>query len=99
VAGYFLAPAAGYAFKKLSGAMASADVNRLQELVRSRSPLGRQMQSSLGKFGQAATSARGSPTPKNIARLMLASRNLSTNLADAGITASPDDIAGSLGAQ
>jgi hypothetical protein len=99
VAGYFLAPAAGYAFKKLSGAMASADVNRLQELVRSRSPLGAQMQSSLGKFGQAATAARGSPTPKNIARLMLASRNLSTNLADAGITASPDDIAGSLGAQ
>jgi hypothetical protein len=97
VASFVMLPAAGYALKKLSGAMAKADVHRLEELVRSRSPLGSQMQSSLGKFGQAATAARGSPVPKNIARLMLASRNLSSNLADAGITASPDDIVGSLG--
>lgn len=94
-----VAPAVGYAFKKLSGAMAKADVERLQEMVRSRSPLGQKMQSSLGKFGHAATIARGSPIPKNVARLMIASRNLSSNLADAGITASPDSIVGSLGEQ
>lgn len=86
--------AAGYALKKLSAAMSQADVRRLQEMVRSRSPLGRQMQSSLGKFGKASTAAKGSPTSKNIARFMLAARNLSTNLADAGMNVPPEDIAG-----
>lgn len=97
--GVVIPQAVGYGLKKLSAAMSQADVRRLQEIVRARSPLGRQMQSSLSKFGQAGVAASGSPTPKNVARLMLASRNLSSNLADAGITASPDDIAGSLGAK
>lgn len=95
--GVVIPQAVGYGLKKLSAAMSQADVRKLQELVRARSPLGVQMQSSLGKFGQAGVAATGSPTPKNIARLMLASRNLSSNLVDAGIDASPDDIAGSLG--
>lgn len=97
--GVVIPQAVGYGLKKLSAAMSQADVRKLQEIVRARSPLGDQMQSSLGKFGKAGVAAGASPTPKNIARLMLASRNLSSNLADAGITASPDDIAGSLGAQ
>jgi hypothetical protein len=89
-----LTPAVGFALKTLSGAMSQADVRKLQELVRTRSPLGQQMQSSLGKFGKASTAVKGSPTSKNIARFMLASRNLSSNLADAGITVPPEDIAG-----
>lgn len=91
-----LAPVIGYAFKKLSAAMSQADVRKLQEIVRSRSPLGRQMQSSVQKFGQASVAATGSPTPQNIARLMLASRNLSSNLTDAGLDATPESIIGAL---
>lgn len=89
-----LGATAGYGLKRLSAAMTQADVQRLQELVRSRSPLGQQMQSSLGKFGKAATVLKGAPSAKNIARFMLASRNLSTNLADAGINVTPENIAG-----
>jgi len=87
----------GYALKKLSAAMSQADVRKLQELVRTRSPLGQQMQSSLNKFGKASVIAKHSPTPANIARFMLASKNLSSNLSDAGIDANPDDIAGAFG--
>jgi hypothetical protein len=36
---------------------------------------------------------KGSPSPQNSARFMLAARNLSTNLADAGIDLSPENIA------
>lgn len=86
----------GYGLKRLSAAMTQADVQRLQELVRSRSPLGQQMQSSLGKFGKAATMLRGAPSAKTIARFMLASKNLSSNLSDAGIDVPPESIIGSI---
>jgi len=36
---------------------------------------------------------KGSPSPQNIARFMLAAKNLSTNLSDAGIDVSPENIA------
>jgi hypothetical protein len=36
---------------------------------------------------------KGSPSPQNAARFMLAAKNLSTNLNDAGIDASPENIA------
>jgi hypothetical protein len=97
--GAVLAGSAGYGLKRLSAAMTQADVKRLQETVRSRSPLGQQMQSSLGKFGKAATMLKGSPSAKNIARFMLASKNLSTNLSDAGISLPPESIAGTADGQ
>jgi hypothetical protein len=80
----------------LSAAMTRADVDRLQSLVRSRSPLGQQMQSSLGKYGVAATALQGAPSAKTIARFMLASKNLSTNLGDAGIAMTPEQITGAI---
>jgi hypothetical protein len=94
-----LSAAAGYGLKRLSGAMTGADVNRLQEVVRSNSPLAKQTQSSLSKFGQAATMLKGSPSAKNVARFMLASKNLSTNLQDAGVNVSPESIAGTADGQ
>jgi hypothetical protein len=60
---------------------------------RAGSPLGEQVRSSLDKFVKAATLLKGSPSPQNSARFILAARNLSTNLADAGIDVSPEDIA------
>jgi hypothetical protein len=58
-----------------------------------RSPLGEQVRSSLDKFGKAAVVLKGSPSPQNSARFVLAARNLSTNLSDAGIDVSPENIA------
>jgi hypothetical protein len=36
---------------------------------------------------------KGSPSPQNSVLFMLATRNLSTNLSDAGIDVSPENIA------
>jgi hypothetical protein len=83
----------GYGFKRLSSVLSQGDAQSLQEVARARSPLGGQVRSSLDKFGRAATVMKGSPSPQNSARFMLATRNLSTNLADAGIDISPENIA------
>jgi hypothetical protein len=77
----------------LSPALSQGDAQRLQEVARARSPLGEQIRSSLDKFVRAATVMKGSPSPQNGARFMLAAKNLSTNLSDVGIDVSPEDIA------
>lgn len=89
------APLVGYGFKKLSAALSGKDVQSLQDAVRSRSPLGKQMQSTMSKWGHAAVLANRSPTAQNIARLTLASKNLSTNLIDAGIGVTPETLTNS----
>jgi hypothetical protein len=83
----------GYGLKRLSSALTPEDVQSLQDVAQARSPLGEQIRSSLDKFGKAATVMKGSPSPQNSVRFMLAARNLSTNLSDAGIDVSPENIA------
>ena len=83
----------GYGLKRLNSALSAADAQSLSEIARSRSPLGEQIRSSLDKFVKAATVLKGSPSPQNSARFMLAARNLSTNLSDARIDVSPENIA------
>jgi ddrB-like ParB superfamily domain len=83
----------GYGLKRLNSALTPTDAQSLQEVTQARSPLGEQIRSSLDKFGRAATVMRGSPSPQNSVRFMLAARNLSTNLSDAGIDVSPENIA------
>jgi hypothetical protein len=83
----------GYGLKRLNSALTPADAQSLEEVARARSPLGEQVRLSLDKFGRAATVMKGSPSPQNSARFMLAARNLSTNLSDAGIDVSPENIA------
>jgi hypothetical protein len=83
----------GYGLKRLSPVLSQGDAQSLQEIARARSPLGEQVRSSLDKFGRASTMLKGSPSPQNSARFMLAARNLSTNLSDAGIDVSPENIA------
>ena len=84
----------GYGLKRLNSALSAADAQSCSEIARSRSPLGEQIRSSLDKFVRAATVLQGLAEPcKNSARFMLAARNLSTNLSDAGIGVSPENIA------
>jgi hypothetical protein len=83
----------GYGLKRLSSVLSQGDAQSLQEVARARSPLGEQVRSSLDKFGRAATVMKGSPSPQNSVRFMLAARNLLTNLSDAGIDVSPENIA------
>jgi hypothetical protein len=77
----------------LSSVLSQSDAQSLQEVALARSPLGEQVRSSLDKFVKTVTVMKGSPSPQNSARFMLAARNLSTNLQDAGIDVSPENIA------
>jgi hypothetical protein len=83
----------GYGLKQLNSALTPTDAQSLQEVTQARSSLGEQIRSSLDKFGRATTVMKGSPSPQNSVRFMLAARNLSTNLSDAGIDISPENIA------
>jgi len=91
-----IAPIFGYGFKKLGNAITAREVAKLDELVRSRSPFARQVGAPLQDWSMAAQAAEVSPTPRNVARLTVASRNLSNNLSSAGISVSPDDLLRSL---
>jgi hypothetical protein len=88
-----LSASVGYGLKRLSPALSQGDAQRLEEVAEARSSLGEQIRSSLDKFVRAATFMKGSPSAQNMARFMLAARNLSTNLSDAGIDVSPENIA------
>ena len=82
-----------YGLKRLSSVLSQGDAQSLEKVARARSPLGEQVRSSLDKLGKAAVVLKGSPSPKNSALFMLAARNLSTNLSDAGIDVSSENIA------
>jgi hypothetical protein len=90
-----MTPAIGYGLAKISNSITAREVKTLQQLIRSRSPLAQQMRGPLETWSKASVSLKLSPTPRNIARFMLASRNLSNNLKDAGISVSPEQLVGS----
>lgn len=85
-------PFVGFGLRKLEGALAMRDVRKLSDMVRSDSPLGKQLTGPTVDYAKAAQAFEANPTPRNIAALTLASRNLANNLADAGITVSPDKL-------
>ena len=89
-------PVAGYLVKKLGNALTIRDVNKLNESIRANSPLGKQLAGPFASWGKAAQNFEVGPTPRALAMLSIASRNLSNNLADAGISVSPDNLMRSL---
>jgi hypothetical protein len=89
-------PLGGLGLNRLSAAITSSKADKLSEMIRSRSPLGQRMQGQVEDWSKAAEAAEISPTARNISRLTIASRNLSHNLKDAGISVSPNDLLRSL---
>lgn len=84
--------AVGYAFKKLGNKITADRVAELDRMVRSRSPLGPRMMNPVSDWGKAGMEFETSKTAKNFARLLIASRNLSNNLADVGINISAKQL-------
>lgn len=82
------APAVGFALKALGNRLTLKEVERLSQAVRARSPLG----NSMAAFGTKAQAFQKLQTPAAFAAVSLASRNLSNNLKDAGISLAPSDI-------
>jgi hypothetical protein len=90
--GAYAVPAAGFAFKKLGDVMTANQLNRLDELLRANSPLGRQMQSSFTDWTAKLDDLVRVPSTPKVAQFALATRNFTNNLRDAGISISPTEF-------
>jgi hypothetical protein len=89
-----LAPVVGYGLKKLQNFMTARDVGHLNEVIRSNSPLGRQMASVTAAWGNAVKAHEAATSPRTTAALAIASRNLIQNLRDAGVQVREPNPAG-----
>jgi hypothetical protein len=83
-----LAPVAGFALKAIANKMTIRQAKKLSEAIRSRAPLA----SSTQKFNHAAAQVQANRTPQAIAGVVVAARNLSTNLRSAGFNVAPADL-------
>lgn len=79
-----MAPAAGFALKILSNSMTLKQAERLSEAVRLRAPLA----SSAEKFGEAFSRYQAEKSPSAYAGVVIAARNLSSNLEDPSMKSS-----------
>lgn len=89
-------PVAGYASKALADTLTASKVQKLDELIRSRSPLARQMESSINDWAGKVNDLADVPSAPKVAQVVLATRNLVNNLKDAGISISAADFIKSL---
>jgi muramidase (phage lysozyme) len=87
-AGAILLPLAGLIGKKIGDRSTANQIARLDELVRSRAPLSNSMQEMASKV----TALETTRSPRTMSAAVIAARNLSNNLKDAGISLSPGDI-------
>jgi hypothetical protein len=90
------APTVGYTLRKLADVMTSSQVAKLDKMLLSRAPEAQRLAKPMEDFGKIAQEAEVSPTARNLSRLMIASRNLSTNLKDFDVTIPPNEILKSL---
>ncbi len=81
-------PLVGHVLRAISNKMTLNQAAKLSEMIRSRAPLA----SSVQKFNQAAVTVQQTRTPQAIGGIMLAARNLSTNMRSAGFNISPSDL-------
>jgi hypothetical protein len=89
----FAAPALGAGLKRLGAFLTQKQVSKLDELMASRSPMAQaKVQNPLNDWSNAAEAFQVSPVARNMARLSIASRNLSTNFADIGIPVSVENL-------
>jgi muramidase (phage lysozyme) len=85
-------PAVGFALKAVSNQMTLKQAAKLSESIRASSPLA----NAMNDFGTKAAEFSQAQTPRSIAAVSLAARNLSNNMKDAGIYLSPNEILRSL---
>lgn len=86
--GAVLVPIAGYIGKKLGDRSTAGQVAKLEELVRSRAPVAKSMET----FAEKNAALAEGQSPASFSAAMLAARNLSNNLKDAGVNLSPSEI-------
>ena len=91
--GGILLPIAGLIGKRAGDRSTAAQIATLDELVRSRAPLMKAFEDAAAKRQALEDQGR---TAKTVSALAIASRNLASNLRDAGFNVAPGDIMRSL---
>jgi hypothetical protein len=79
-----VAPLVGFGLKQLSNRLTLKQTERLSEAIRMRAPLA----SSASKFDEAFANFHESKTPQSYAGVVIAARNLASNLEDPSLKAS-----------
>lgn len=87
-----IAPVFGYALKKIGNKATADQVVKLEEMVRSRSPLGQAVGAATKNWSEAVQAFELEPSVKNFVRLSIASRNLSNTAHGAQISLTPDSL-------
>lgn len=85
----FLAAPIGHVLKHIENHLTVKAANQISEAIRSRSPLGQAIQSSAEKWNAARDALVKGPNSAKFAAFSIASRNLSNNLAGAGVNVHP----------
>lgn len=87
-----MAPLLGYGVKRLSNVVTAREVAKLDEMIRTRSPLAMKIANPVAEWSRASQAFEKNMTPRTFASALIASRNLANNLKDAGITVSPESL-------
>lgn len=86
----------GFALKTIENKLTVRAAKNVSEQIRNRSPLGIAIQSSSDKWYEAYQAASTARTSASMSKFLIASRNLSNTLKDAGISVSPNELLKSL---
>lgn len=89
-----VAPVAGAVTGKLGSLLTEQQVAKLSELIRSEAPMAQRVVVPLKEWNAASQEFETTKNARNYARLTIASRNLSNNLADFGVQVAPDRLIG-----
>jgi hypothetical protein len=81
------APVTGYALKKLNDAMSSRQLARIDNIIRSRSPLAKQTQTAIQDWSQAGAELHLNNTAENAAKFVASAQALNDVLGQSNIKA------------
>ena len=81
------APITGYVLKRLNDAMSSRQLSRIDNIIRSRSPLAKQTQSAIQDWSQAGAGLHLSNTAENAAKFITSAQALNDVLGQSNIKA------------
>lgn len=93
------AMAFGFSAKKLADHLTKSEWNKLDTMIRSRSPMGERMAAPLKDWVRSGHALSAAPTIQNYVAFKMAATNLANNLKDIGIKLNPGDLIRTLGGQ
>lgn len=79
------APLTGFALKKINNAMSAKEITKIDDLLRSRSPLAKQTEHAVSEWAKSGMTATKNDTAQTAARFIAAAESLASKLNASGI--------------